>query len=183
MKLTKLAMASVFAASVVSFSSMADNTGSVEFVGTVVNSPCNIENNALKPVADFGQLSNKSLEAGNVAETKFRLEFTGCDFDNWDVTEAGDPVAVSTMNLTFTGTRYVGENNSMLATSLDNNNNLGVRIDGFQFGTAQDVLPRIVNKVGDNTLEFTALAQRVNADQPVSLGKFSAISNFRITYQ
>lgn len=43
MKLTKLAVATVFAASVVSFSAMADNTGTINFVGTVVNTPCNIE--------------------------------------------------------------------------------------------------------------------------------------------
>lgn len=70
MKLTKLAVATVFAASVVSFSAMADNTGTINFVGTVVNTPCNIEQSSLKQTVDFGQLSRKALESGKPAEAE-----------------------------------------------------------------------------------------------------------------
>ncbi|WP_300004058.1 fimbrial protein [uncultured Cedecea sp.] len=183
MKFTKLAMATLFAASVVPFSSMAENTGVVNFKGTVVNSPCNIAQSSLNQTVDFGQLSRKALESGNSAEEKFNIEFTGCDFDNYFTDGDGNAVAVNTMELVFTGQNYADAANTMLATSTGNTNNLGIMIDGFEFGTAKDVLSRIENRVGDNTLTFTAVAKAVDANESVVEGTFSAISNFRITYQ
>ena len=64
MKLTELAIASVFAAAIVPFASMADdavtpvtgsNTGVINFTGSVVNTPCNIKQESLKQDIDFGQ--------------------------------------------------------------------------------------------------------------------------------
>lgn len=189
MKLSKLAMASVFAASVVSFGSMADNTGTITFTGSVVNTPCNIAQSSLKQTVEFGQLSRKGLESGNAAEATFDIEFTGCDFNNFSLgepaEEGGEPVAipVKSMEMVFTGQSYADTENTLLATSTGNTNNLGIAIDGFTFGEAKDVLPMVVNKVGDNTFTFKALAKAVDASKAVTEGKFTAISNFRITYQ
>ncbi|NHX22257.1 type 1 fimbrial protein, partial [Escherichia coli] len=52
-----------------------------------------------------------------------------------------------------------------------------------EFGKPTDVLSRIVNKIGDNTLTFKALAKVVDPSKDVVEGTFSAISNFRITYE
>lgn len=183
MKLTQLAIATVFAASVVPFSSMADNTGTINFVGSVVNTPCNIEQSSLKQTVDFGQLSRKALESGKAAEAEFDIKFTGCDFANFGKDTEGKPVAVKSMELVFSGQTYADKANTLLATSAGNSNNLGIMIDGFEFGKATDVLPRIANQTGDNTLTFKALAKAVEANKDVAEGKFSAISNFRITYQ
>ncbi|WP_249718692.1 fimbrial protein [Proteus faecis] len=183
MKLTKLAIASVFAVSMIPLSSVANNTGTVNFTGTVVNTPCNIEQSSLKQTVDFGQLSRKALESGQAAETDFDIKFTGCDFTNFLADDADEPGAVKSMDLVFTGQNYADDANSLLATSTGNTNNLGIAIDGFKFGEAKDVLPSIVNLKGDNTLTFKALAKAVDTSKPVSEGKFNAISNFRITYQ
>ncbi|AIN62487.1 fimbrial protein [Providencia stuartii] len=183
MKLTKLAVATVFTASVVSFSAMADNTGTINFVGTVVNTPCNIEQSSLKQTVDFGQLSRKALESGKPAEAEFEIKFTGCDFANFGKDTEGNPVAVKSMELVFTGQSYADKGNTLLATSAGNSNNLGILIDGFEFGKATDVLPRIANTNGENTLIFKALAKAVDTTKDVAEGRFSAISNFRITYQ
>lgn len=195
MKLTQLAIASVFAAAVVPFASMAEdapvtgsNTGVINFTGSVVNTPCNIKQNSLKQDIDFGQLSRKALESGTQAEQNFNIEFTGCDFNNYSKTTDGEgketSVAVKTMKIVFTGQNYTDEQSKeYLVTSANNANNLGIKIDGFKFGVETDVLSKINNKVGDNTLTFTALAAAVDKTQAVGEGKFSAISNFRITYE
>ncbi|MBJ2116436.1 MULTISPECIES: fimbrial protein [Proteus] len=185
MKLTKLAIVSVFAASVFPLSAMATNanTGEITFLGSVVNTPCNIAQSSLKQTVDFGQLSRNALESKQAAEMDFDIEFTNCDFDNFSKDTTGAAVPVKSMELTFTGQYYADAANTLLATSTGNTNNLGIAIDGFEFGKATDVLPRIANKVGDNTLRFKALAKAVDATKPVGEGKFSAISNFRITYQ
>ncbi|HBO23156.1 MAG TPA: type 1 fimbrial protein [Providencia sp.] len=183
MKLSKLAIATVFMASVAPLSSMANNSGTVTFTGSVVNTPCNIEQSSLKQSVDFGQLSRKALESGNAAEANFDIVFTGCDFNNFVTDTEGKPVPVKSMELVFTGQNYADKNNTLLATSAGNVNNLGIAIDGFEFGKAQDVLSRIANQTGDNTLTFKALAKAIDAAKGITEGKFSAISNFRITYQ
>lgn len=182
MKCSKLAIASAFVASVMSFNSMADNTGSVEFIGSVVNTPCNIEQSSVKQTVDFGQLSRKALEGGNVAEADFNIKFTGCDFNNFDKDEEDNPIAVKSMQLVFTGQNYADAQNTLLATSAGNTNNLGIAIDGFEFGKAKNVLPN-GDKQGEVSLSFKALARAVDASKDIVEGKFSAISNFRITYE
>ncbi|MDR2225280.1 MAG: type 1 fimbrial protein [Providencia sp.] len=184
MKLVKkIALISTFFVSGISLNSMADNTGVITFEGSVVNTPCNIAQSSLKQTVEFGQLSRKGLESGKAAEVDFEINFTGCNFNEFSEDAKGDPIPVKSMELTFTGQNYTDASNTLLATSTGNTNNLGIAIDGFEFGKAKDVLPNIINKVGDNTLTFKALAKRVDASKDVSEGRFSAISNFRITYQ
>ena len=183
MKLSQVAIATVFAASVIPFGAMADNTGTINFIGSVVNTPCNIVQSSVNQTVDFGQLSRKALESGKAAEAEFDIKFTGCDFTSFSQDVNGDPVAVKSMELVFTGENYADPASTLLSTSTGNTNNLGVAIDGFEFGKKQDVLPRVINQKGDNTLTFKALAKAVDASKDVAEGKFSAISNFRITYQ
>ncbi|HBO22409.1 MAG TPA: type 1 fimbrial protein [Providencia sp.] len=183
MKLSQIAIATVFSTSLISFNTMADNTGTIKFTGSVVNTPCNIEQTSLKQLVDFGQLSRKALESGKAAEADFDIKFTGCDFTNFSEGSEGKPAPVKSMELVFTGQNYADSSSTLLATSTGNTNNLGVSIDGFEFGKAKDLLPSIVNQKGDNTLTFKALAKAIDASKPVSEGQFSAISNFRITYQ
>ncbi len=184
MKLRNLGLVVAVAMSAASFNVMADNTGTVKFVGSVVNTPCNIEQSSLNQTVDFGQLSKKALETGSIAEANFDIKFTGCDFTTFGKDIAtGDPVPAKSMNMVFTGQNYTDNTKALLATSTGNTNNLGVAIDGFVFGTATDVLPRIINQKGDNTLTFKALAKAADANKDVVEGQFSAISNFRITYQ
>ncbi|EFB70830.1 Pap fimbrial major pilin protein precursor [Providencia rustigianii] len=183
MKLNTLALATIMAASVTSFGVMAENTGTINFIGTVVTSPCNIGQSSLKQTVDFGQLSRRGLENGRSAEVDFNIEFTGCDFSDFTKDDAGTPAVVKSMELVFTGQNYADATNTLLSTSPGNLNNVGIAIDGFEFGKAKDILSRIINKKGDNTLSFKALAKAIDTTKDVTEGKFSAITNFRITYQ
>lgn len=179
----KLFIFTAMMATFFSANTVADNTGTVDFEGVVVSTPCNIAQSSLKQVVDFGQLSRRSLENGRVAEVKFNIEFTGCDFTDFDTDPAGKPIAVKSMELLFTGQSYADATNTLLSTSAGNTNNVGIGIDGFEFGTAKDILSRIVNKKGNNVLSFKALAKAVDVTKSVSEGRFSAVTNFRITYQ
>ncbi|HBC6257381.1 fimbrial protein [Proteus mirabilis] len=186
MKFNKIALTVLLATSAISLNAMADNanTGVITFTGSVVNTPCNIAQSLMKQTVEFGQLSRKALESGKMVEADFDIEFTGCDFTNFGIdATSGKPVPVKSMELVFTGQNYADAANTLLATSAGNTNNLGILIDGFEFGKAKDVLPSITNLKGDNVLTFKALAKAVDASKDVSEGKFSAISNFRITYQ
>lgn len=181
MKFSKLALITAFTASVASFGALAENTGTIKFTGSVVDSPCNIAHKSLNQEISFGQLSRRALEAGNSAEVGFDIELTNCDFTQYGGTK-DVPVAIKTMDLTFTGQNYTDATNTLLVTSTGNSNNVGIAIDGFKFEEAKDVISRIINKKGDNTLSFKALAKAIAADKPVAEGQFSAITNFRITY-
>ncbi|WP_318840072.1 fimbrial protein [Providencia sp. PROV080] len=183
MRLIKFTQVVVIATSMASFNTLADNTGTLDFIGTVVSTPCNIAQSSLKQTIDFGKLSRRALENGRVAEVDFNIEFTGCDFTDFDKDAGGKPIAVKAMELVFTGQSYADAANTLLATSAGNTNNVGVGIDGFEFGKAKDILSRIVNKKGNNTLKFKALAKAVDTTKEVVEGQFSATSNFRITYQ
>lgn len=183
MKLVKFTRVAVIATSVISFNVLAENAGTLDFIGTVVTSPCNIAQSSLKQTIDFGQLSRRGLENGRAAEVDFKIEFTGCDFTDFDKGTDDKPMAVKSMELVFTGQSYADAANTLLSTSAGNTNNVGVGIDGFTFGTAKDVLSQMINKKGNNTLKFKALAKAVDVTKPVVEGQFNATSNFRITYQ
>ncbi|OAT38677.1 fimbrial protein [Proteus myxofaciens] len=185
MKLTQLAVASVFAASILPLSAMADNTGTINFVGSVVNTPCNIQQSSLKQTVDFGQLSRNALESGQIAEADFDITFTGCNFADFSETEDEEGNVtknpVKSMDIVFTGQNY-STDRTLLLTSANNTNNLGIAIDGFEFGKAENVLPN--GDLGTEvTLNFKALAKAIDQSKSVAEGQFSAISNFRITYQ
>ncbi|MEX6182091.1 hypothetical protein AB6G20_00835 [Providencia hangzhouensis] len=45
------------------------------------------------------------------------------------------------------------------------------------------ILSQIRNRQGENVLEFTALAKRVDGATPVTEGEFSSIADFKITYE
>lgn len=185
MKFNKLALVTLLATSAISMGAVADqsNTGIIKFSGTVVNTPCNIDQESLVQDISFGQLSRKSLESKQAAEKEFSIKFTNCNFDEFTKNESGEFQPVKTMNMEFTGQNYADDAHTLLATSTGNKNNLGISIDGFEFGKPTNILDRIVNKVGDNTLTFKALAQIVDPSKEVVEGTFSAISNFRISYE
>lgn len=183
MKLIKFTQVVAIATSVISFNVLAENSGTLDFTGTVVTSPCNIAQSSLKQTIDFGQLSRRGLENGRTAEVDFKIEFTGCDFTDFDKDGDGKSMVVKSMDLLFTGQSYADAANTLLSTSAGNTNNVGVGIDGFTFGTAKDILSRMVNKKGNNTLKLKALAKAVDINKPVVEGQFNATSNFRITYQ
>ncbi|MBW3118817.1 fimbrial protein [Providencia rettgeri] len=182
MKLNKLSIAVLFAASTLSSAALASgNTGELHFSGQVVNAPCNIESESTKQEIAFGQLSRSSLEAGNAAEKDIAIKIKDCNFDEF-TKEDGKWVAVKDIKITFGGKNYAGTNNEFLGTK-GTASNIGIQIKDFTFDEAKSVMNQIRNKKGENVLEFTALAKRVDGTAPVTEGEFSSIADFKITYE
>lgn len=183
MKLNKLSVAVLFAASTLSASVLASgNTGELHFSGQVINSPCNIESESTKQEVPFGQLSRASLEAGNAAEKNISIKLKECNFDEFSKDTEGKWVAVKDIKITFGGKNYVGTNKEFLGVT-GTATNVGIQIKDFKFDEAKSILNQIRNRQGENVLEFTALAKRVDAATPVTEGEFNSIADFKITYE
>lgn len=183
MKLNKLSIAVLFATSAFSASILASgNSGELHFSGQVVNAPCNIESESTKQEVPFGQLSRASLEAGNAAEKDIAIKIKDCNFDEFSKDKDDNWVAVKDIKITFGGKNYVGTNKEFLGTT-GSATNIGVQIKDFKFDEAKSVMNQIRNKQGENVLEFTALAKRVDGTTPVTEGEFSSIADFKITYE
>ncbi|EPL9571919.1 fimbrial protein [Providencia rettgeri] len=183
MKLNTLSVAVLFAASTLSSAVLASgNTGELHFSGQVVNAPCNIESESTKQEIAFGQLSRASLEAGNAAEKDIAIKIKDCNFDEFTKDTEGKWVAVKDIKIVFGGKNYAGTNKEFLGTK-GTASNIGIQIKDFTFDEAKSVMNQIRNKQGENVLEFTALAKRVDGTAPVTEGEFSSIADFKITYE
>ena len=183
MKLNNLSIAVLFATSAISTSIFASgNSGELHFSGQVVNAPCNIESESTKQEVPFGQLSRASLEAGNAAEKDIAIKLKECNFDEFSKDTEGKWVAVKDIKITFGGKNYVGTDKEFLGTT-GTASNIGIQIKDFKFDEAKSVMNQIRNKQGENVLEFTALAKRVDGTTPVTEGEFSSIADFKITYE
>ncbi|MGO2303288.1 MAG: fimbrial protein [Providencia sp.] len=183
MKLNKLSIAVLFATSAISTSIFASgNGGELHFSGQVVNAPCNIESESIKQEVSFGQLSRAFLEAGNAAEKDIAIKIKDCNFDEFSKDAADKWVAVKDIKITFGGKNYVGTSKEFLGAT-GSAKNIGFQIKDFKFDVAKSVMNQIRNKQGENVLEFTALAKRVDGKTPVTEGEFSSIADFKITYE
>lgn len=181
MKLNKLSVAILFATSALSTSVFA-NSGEIHFSGQIVNAPCNIESENSKQEVPFGQLSRASLEAGNAAEKSISIKLKECNFDEFSKDQDDKWIAVKDMKITFGGKNYVGTDKEFLGVS-GTAENIGIQIKDFKFGEAKSILNQIRNNKGENVLEFTALAKRVDGATPVKEGEFSSVADFKITYE
>ncbi|HEC8323761.1 TPA: type 1 fimbrial protein [Providencia rettgeri] len=183
MKLNKISIAFLFAASTISTSTLANGYGGeLHFSGQVVNSPCNIESESVKQEIPFGQLSRASLEAGNAAEKNISIKLKECNFDEFSKDKDSNWVAVKDIKITFGGKSYVGANKEFLGTT-GTVSNVGIQIKDFKFDEAKSVMSQIRNKKGENVLEFTALAKRIDTATAVTEGEFNSIADFKITYE
>lgn len=182
MKLTKLSVAALVFAGVVSSSNAANNTnsGEVHFKGSVVDTPCNLApgKDGERVEVDFGQLSQAWLNANtaNKATQTFSINLENCTF--------GDPATKNTASITFKG-QQLGATTNVLSTT-GSAQNLGISITPFgatapvTLGTAYDFPTKLSN--GHSSLDFTAQAYKAGAAD-VTAGTFEAISQFEIAYK
>ncbi|HGN0022291.1 TPA: fimbrial protein [Proteus mirabilis] len=184
MKLNKFTLSLLLTVSTLSTSVFvsANNNGEIHFSGQVVNSPCNIESDSLRQEVSFGQLSRTYLEAGNATEKNIFIKLKECNFDEFSKDAQGNWLPVKDIKITFGGKNYQGANKDFLSTT-GSAGNIGIQIKDFNFDEAKSILNQIRNKQGENVLEFTALAKRVDGTAPVIEGEFSSIADFKIAYE
>ncbi|TSB25739.1 type 1 fimbrial protein [Serratia marcescens] len=174
MKTSFSKLAIVAALSLTSLGAMAaGNNGKVTFSGEVVDAPCSLApgQDGTDIKVDFGQLSMAQLNKGNQTPKNFNIQLEDCDLTG------------KTAQITFTSADQLTGKNLLgtrggatgLAIGLSDANG------SITFGTAKTLTG--LNATGNNTLTYTATAQKADAGVDVTAGDFEAITNFLIAYQ
>lgn len=176
MTLSRISLATLFTVAAVSFGanaagSFVGNAGNVTFHGSVVDAPCNLapgqDGEDIK--VDFGQLSMSQLNAGETSARQFEIKLENCNM--------GTDAAKKTAEITFRSQEQLAGKN-LLGTN-GGAKNLAIGIDKVTFGTAS-ALNNLKN--GDNTLTYTAVAQK-EGTVDVTPGDFTVTSTFEISYK
>ncbi|BFO12006.1 fimbrial protein [Serratia rubidaea] len=176
MKLSHVSLAALMAAATLSFGANAaayeGNSGKVTFHGQVVDSPCNLApgQDGMDVKVDFGQLSQSQLNDGVKTPGPFAIKLQNCGL--------GEAENKKSVEITFNSPDQISGKNLLKTNGMATG--LGISIETVTFGTA---LPLVGLADGDNTLSFTAFAQKADPAADVTPGDFSATTNFLISYK
>lgn len=175
MKMIKTVMAGAVAMALVSFGANAANQGSgtVNFKGEIIDTPCGIAPESADQSIDFGQISKAHLNAkGTSVKKDVDIKLVNCELGG----------AQKTVQVTFNG-QTVDAGKTMLGASTTGAGIMMAGQDGkpVVFGTATAAVP-VAN--GNNTLHYQAWVTAADANAPaVTEGAFSAVTNFTLAYQ
>ncbi|MFT2793892.1 fimbrial protein [Serratia sp. T13T92] len=176
MKLNKVMMFAVIAFGATSMAQAADNgSGTVTFTGSIIDAPCSIAPSSLDQTVELGAISSTLLRSnGNTGQStprNFQIKLEQCD-----------NTTLKSVRTTFNGAA-VPTNNSLLAIT-GTARGAGVAISSggqpITLGTATAAQTIGAN---DNTLNFAAYLQGINASTAVVPGNFTAVANFTLAYQ
>lgn len=179
MKLNKIVLGVAFAMGMASFAQAAETevaptdqgSGSVKFMGSIVDAPCSIVSEKDQTI-DMGQIANTTLaNGGSSAPQPFKIELAKCNLAD----------KYKTVSVTFTGSEggipgALGAGNASGASIImtDGSSNQ------IKLGTAT-ALQALAN--GTNTLSFSAFVKGNPDNAPIQLGNFENTANFTLAYQ
>ncbi|MEX6428178.1 fimbrial protein [Providencia manganoxydans] len=149
-------------------------SGSVTFTGSIIEAPCSIAPGEESQNVPLGQVSNVTLEQGNMSEPQdFSIKLQGCN-----LLEGKN----NTVDITFEGTDAGTDTDTGLLKITGEAQGAAVKIMSTS-GTKIDI-----NKIypqqfvkGDNELKFTAALQGIEGADVIP-GNFSATTNFKLNY-
>lgn len=169
MKKTIIASAIMMMSASVFANSNADSVhGKINFVGTIIDSPCSIAPESMDQTIQMGNISADSLKS-NTAETReFRISLESCS------TQTASQAAI-----TFDGVRD-GRLSDLLA------------LEGSVAGAGLSILDSSGNaiklgskfpvKIGDNYNTILFGAKLLTNGLPIEAGQFTSVANFTVTY-
>ncbi|MGG4609857.1 fimbrial protein [Providencia sp. Me31A] len=184
----KKLMLATFVLGALSSSAFAADQGSgeVKFTGTIITAPCSIAPGDESQTVPLGQISNVTLEKGNMSKPQpFSIKLEGCNLNATYVDAAGETQNYNnTLNVTFKGTEWMnGTTATGLLQIIGDGKNAGV-----QLMTASGNKIKLNEKSddrsfieGDNELKFSAALAGVK-DLKVTPGQFDATTNFVLSY-
>ncbi len=148
----------------------------VQFHGTVVSRPCNIEPQSADQLVEMGTVIVKTLyRYGHTTPVPFSIKLTDCK-----------TTVFKSVSVTFSGTED-GELPGKLAI---NNGANGAAIALFDHQGADIDLNKATSAValqnGPNSLNFTAYVQGQPSaiqNQSITEGEFTSVANFVLAYQ
>ncbi|CAE1150217.1 fimbrial protein [Serratia sp. Tan611] len=177
MKLLHVSLAALMAAATLSFGANAasyeGNSGKVTFHGQVVDAPCNLApgQDGMDVKVDFGQLSQSQLNKNVTTAQTFELKLQNCGLAN-------DDGSKKTAEITFNSADQIAGKNLLKTNGLATG--LAIGINNITLGTPAAIAGLVD---GDNTLVYTAVAQKADIATDVTPGDFSASTNFLISYK
>lgn len=174
MKKTSIALAAIASFGISSSVIAASGQGTVNFQGSVVETPCGIAPESADQTIDFGQLSKAHLESGGVSIKKdVDIKLVNCTLDT-------NGTKNNTVAVTFDGST-VGGNLKELGTAGATGTAIvmSAQSGDIEFGKA--TAPQAFS-ADNNTLRYSAWVKKATG-ATLQEGSFTAVSNFTMTYQ
>lgn len=148
----------------------------VQFHGTVVSRPCNIEPESADQLVDMGAVLVKTLyRYGHTTPVPFSIKLTNCK-----------TTVFKSVSVTFSGT----EDRELPGKLAINNGANGAAIALFDHQGADIDLNKATSAVvlqdGPNSLNFTAYVQGQPSavkNKSITEGEFASVANFVLSYQ
>ncbi|OTA20214.1 major mannose-resistant fimbrial protein [Xenorhabdus beddingii] len=179
MRLHKMAAIVAMTMGMVTFTAQAESTtpamklgeeGTINFRGSVIESPCNISSDALYQTIDFGSISKSFLDEGKTKPMNFSIQLEQCDTKT-----------ASQAHIMFSG--QDADNNELIM--IGNAKGIAVELADHNGKITLGQKKKVMNiTAGKNTLNFVARAKKsAGYDKEVSVGDFNGTANFTVYYQ
>ncbi|MEQ4664175.1 fimbrial protein [Providencia rettgeri] len=153
--------------------------GIINFTGSIVNTPCVVDNDDTSQTVKLGQFRQDAFTGADSTSSPvgFDIKLTGCAIDTFKkaaVTFSGIAVPNSTDKLALTASQ-AGQSTASGVGIQILQNSAAVKVDGSTPTSA------VLLSKGDSTLRFQA--QYVALNNQVTAGEANASADFTITYQ
>lgn len=178
----KLGIQSIFVAtslSLVSFASLANDSGVIQFEGAITDTPCVVDHDDANQTVGLGQYKKDAFnkKGDTSAPVSFEIKLLGCatdTFANASVKFAGHTIPDSPTTLALSANQAGDTIASGVGIQILQNNT-PVAVDG------NTTAGSITLEDGDNTFRF--LAQYVAVADEVTAGSAHSYANFSISYK
>ncbi|WP_320717847.1 fimbrial protein [Enterobacter asburiae] len=162
--------------------------GTVNFSGKVVTSACAISAGSANIDVDMGEVRTATLKtAGSVASTAkaFAITLEDCEIANTSASTDENPIAATTVAVTFTGTPDTSDVNSLSVGangSANSAQNVAIRLYDEQGNVVNlgEPAAAIPLRKGANTLNFSA--KYYSPKGGATAGDASAVATYTVTY-
>ncbi|WP_043825967.1 fimbrial protein [Aeromonas veronii] len=155
-------------------------SGTVEFVGAIIDAPCSIDPESVDQTVEMGQVANTTLvEYGAGTPQNFKIKLVGCAIET-----------AKSVDVTFNGNSYQGQgldrnmDDMYLQLNSATAKGAGIKIRNASNGeTVRLGVPTSFTGLmdGSNELKFNATVERVAED--VEPGEFTAMADFVLAYK
>ncbi|EPR0413290.1 fimbrial protein [Enterobacter asburiae] len=162
--------------------------GTVNFSGKVVTSACAISAGSANIDVDMGEVRTATLKtAGSVASTAkaFAITLEDCEIADTSASTDENPIAATTVAVTFTGTPDTSDVNSLSVGangSANSAQNVAIRLYDEQGNVVNlgEPAAAIPLRKGANTLNFSA--KYYSPKGGATAGDASAVATYTVTY-
>lgn len=174
MKMNKLVLATALVLGGSAIAHAADQGhGKVTFTGSIIDAPCTIAPESVDQTVDLGQVSNVALkDGGRSTPRQFEIKLEQCDTATY-----------KTVTTTFDGKSSAASPDRLGIIGTASGASVGIQdlaSNPIKLGTAT---PQQALNDGNNTLRFSAYLQGDGQSVDIVPGDFTAVTDFKLSYQ